>query len=43
MYLNIYLKRKNDPTHHFLNNRSTKIETDKEHIHRGFKEHNILS
>ena len=43
MYLNILLKRKKEPTHHFSFNGSTNIETDKEHIHRGFKEHNELS
>ena len=43
MYLNILLKRKKEPTHHFSFNGSTNVETDKEHIHRGFKEHNGLS
>ena len=43
MYLNILLKRKTTPTHHFSFNKSTEISTNKEHIHRGFKEHNGLS
>jgi len=42
MYLNILLKRKKEPTHHFSFNGSTTIKTDKEHIHRGFKDHHGL-
>ena len=40
MYLNILLKRKKEPTHHFSFNGSSIIKTDKEHVHRGFKDHN---
>jgi len=43
MYLNILLKRKKEPTHHFSFNGSTTIKTDKEQIHRGFKDHKGLS
>ena len=43
MYLNILLKRKKEPTHHFSFNGSTTIKTDKEQVHRGFKDHNSLS
>ena len=35
----ILLKREKEPTHHFSFNGSTTIKTDKEHIHRGFKDH----
>ena len=42
MYLNILLKSKREPTHNLSFNGSTNIETDKEHIHRDFKEHNGL-
>ena len=37
MYLNILLKRKKEPTHHFSFNGSTTIKTDKEHVHKGLK------
>ena len=43
MYLNILLKRKTEQTHNFPYNGSTEIKTDKEHIHRGFKDHKGLS
>ena len=43
MYLNILLKRKTEQTHNFPYNASTDIKTDKEHIHRGFKDHKGLS
>ena len=43
MYLNILLKRKTEQTHNFPYNGSTDIKTDKEHIHRGFKDHKGLS
>jgi len=43
MYLNILLKRKKEPPRHFSFNGSTTIKTDKEHIHRGFKDHKGLS
>ena len=43
MYLNILLKRKKEPTHHFSCNASTTIKTDREHIHKGFKDHKGLS
>ena len=43
MYLNILLKRKKEPTHHFSFNGSTTIKTDKEHVHKGFKDHKGLS
>ena len=43
MYLNILSKRKTEQTHNFSFNGSTEIKTDKEHIHRGFKDHKGLS
>ena len=43
MYLNLLLKKKKGPTHNFSFNGSTDIKTDKEHIHRGFKDHKGLS
>jgi hypothetical protein len=43
MYLNILLKRKTEQTHNFPYKASTDIKTDKDHIHRGFKDHKGLS
>ena len=43
MYLNILLKRKEEPMHHFTFNRSINIETDNKNIYRGFKYPNGLS
>ena len=43
MYLNILLKRKTEQTHNFPYNASAEIKTDKDHIHRGFKDHKGLS
>ena len=43
MYLNILLKRKTEQTHNFPYKSSTDIKTDKDHIHRGFKDHKGLS
>ena len=43
MYLNLLLKRKKEPTHHFSFNNSTEIKTDKEHIHKGLKDHKGLT
>ena len=36
MYLNILLKRKKEPTHHFSFSSKPEIKTDKEHSYRGF-------
>ena len=43
MYLNLLLKKKKGPTHNFSFDGSTDIKTDKEHIHKGFKDHKGLS
>ena len=43
MYLNILLKRKKEPTHHFSFDGLTAIKTGREQVHRGFHDHKGLS